>query len=319
MEYFSTDDIPARDRMALFHDVVARHIAGRAFTAVSRAEIRVEIAAFGLPDQVTVATGSYSPIYGARTRELLNDGRDNYLLTIHTREHEVSVDGRKPMTVPAGNLMLINEAICSNFQLPETAVKVVSLKRSRLARLVPRIEVEAFHHIPVVAPGMPLLTGYADILRENPPQGEQARQIAANHLHDLAALVLDGFVNGGAARNEVGIRAVRLDLIKKEVLRHLQDPDFGIDAAARRQGITPRYIQRLFEAEGVTFSEFLRASRLDMAFRLLRQSTSGESTISALAYDCGFRDISTFNRGFQRRYGATPSDVRADTMRRRYD
>jgi AraC-like DNA-binding protein len=319
MEHFSTEALPERDRMAFFHDVVARHIAGRAFRSANNTRIRVEIAAFGLPDQVTVATGSYSPIFGARTRELLSDGRDSYLLTLHTHDHEVSVDGGPPMQVPAGNLMLINEAVRSNFRLPATVVKVVSLKRSRLLELVPRIDVEAFHHVPAAAQGMPLLTGYADFLRESPPQGERARALAAAHLYDLAALVLDDVVRGGAARNGAGLRAARLDLVKKEVRRHLQDPDFGIEAAARRQGITPRYIQRLFEAEGTTFSEFLRDSRLELAFDRLRRSAPGESSIAMLAYDCGFRDLSSFNRGFQRRYGASPSDIRADAMRRRAD
>jgi AraC-like DNA-binding protein len=30
-----------------------------------------------------------------------------------------------------------------------------------------------------------------------------------------------------------------------------------------------------------------------------------------IAYDCGFGDVSYFNRVFRRRYGAAPSDVRA--------
>jgi AraC-like DNA-binding protein len=37
---------------------------------------------------------------------------------------------------------------------------------------------------------------------------------------------------------------------------------------------------------------------------------SGEK-ISTVAYDCGFGDVSYFNRMFRRSYGATPSDIRA--------
>jgi AraC-like DNA-binding protein len=35
--------------------------------------------------------------------------------------------------------------------------------------------------------------------------------------------------------------------------------------------------------------------------------------ISAIAYDCGFGDISYFNRMFRQRFGETPSDRRART------
>jgi AraC-like DNA-binding protein len=33
--------------------------------------------------------------------------------------------------------------------------------------------------------------------------------------------------------------------------------------------------------------------------------------ISSIAYDCGFGDVSYFNRMFRRSYGAVPSEVRA--------
>jgi len=35
-----------------------------------------------------------------------------------------------------------------------------------------------------------------------------------------------------------------------------------------------------------------------------------EQTISTIAYEAGFGDLSHFNRAFRRRYGETPSDVR---------
>jgi AraC-like DNA-binding protein len=34
-------------------------------------------------------------------------------------------------------------------------------------------------------------------------------------------------------------------------------------------------------------------------------------TVSAIAFAAGFGDLSHFNRDFRRRYGATPSEVRA--------
>jgi AraC-like DNA-binding protein len=66
----------------------------------------------------------------------------------------------------------------------------------------------------------------------------------------------------------------------------------------------------LFEAEGVTFSEFVLSRRLTRAHRMLSDSRHAHLTISALAFECGFGDLSYFNRVFRRLYGATPSDVR---------
>jgi len=50
--------------------------------------------------------------------------------------------------------------------------------------------------------------------------------------------------------------------------------------------------------------------RLDLARRRLRDPRFATRTISAIACDVGFGDLSYFNRAFRRRFHATPGDVR---------
>jgi AraC-like DNA-binding protein len=69
----------------------------------------------------------------------------------------------------------------------------------------------------------------------------------------------------------------------------------------------------LFESDGTTFSRFLLDQRLARAHRMLNNPLPAERTISAIAYEAGFGDLSHFNRAFRRRYGATPSDIRANS------
>ena len=311
MERFSTKDIPARDRLAVVNEVVARHIAGRRFSPVPGSELEVEIVAFSLPDRLTVGAAHYSPMVGSRSNDLLEDGRDDYLLTLHTHDHEVSVDGGPPVRVGAGEMMLVSDAVRSQCFLPDTIVKVLSLSRRKLRELAPRIELEAFHRAPVVTPGLTLLAGYADLLRAAPPRhaGEQA--LASSHLYDLVALLLEGLVQGGTARTLSGIRGARLELARKDIRSCLMDPEFDIAEAARRQGVSPRYIQQLFAGDGTSFSNVLREGRLDLAFRLLGEPVRPSRGISEIAFDAGFSDLSTFNRAFRRRFCVTPSDVRA--------
>jgi AraC-like DNA-binding protein len=236
---------------------------------------------------------------------------------IHTTEHEASAEGRAAVTVAPGALMIMDQSVHNSCRLPETCLKVVNLDRTQLKRLVPRIDERPCHFIPEATPGMNLFAGYSDLLRRAPPRGEKAGRIAADHLYDLVALLLDGAVPGGAARNVRGIGAARLELVKRHMRARISDPGLGIEAVARRQGITSRYIQRLFEAEGTSFSEFLRECRLELAFRLLDEPDAGR-TIAAIAFEAGFGDLSSFNRAFRRRYAMTPSQVRAEAMRRRF-
>jgi AraC-like DNA-binding protein len=69
-------------------------------------------------------------------------------------------------------------------------------------------------------------------------------------------------------------------------------------------------IRRLFEAEGVTFTEYVLAQRLARAHRMLMDPRRASEKISTVALDAGFDDVSYFNRAFRQFCGDTPSGVR---------
>jgi AraC-like DNA-binding protein len=268
-----------------------------------------------LPEQAIVADARYPALRGARSRALLGDGRVDYQLMIHTRDHEVAVEGKPPVRVAAGDLMIVNQAVALECRIPETRLKVVTLHHARLAQLVPRIDDRRCYFIPAATPGMSLFAGYAELLRATPPDAPEGARIASRHLYELVAHLLGGIVAGDSARGGAGVGAARLALVKKEIRARLADPALDIGNVARRQGVTPRYIQRLFAAEGGSFTAYLRDCRLEVARRRLRAGEAG--SIADIAYDAGFQDLSHFNRVFRGRFGCTPSEIRAEALRDR--
>lgn len=307
MQRFAIQGLAERRRVTALNDFIDQFVARRDFVPVG-GEVRVEIAALDLSGAF-VGLGRYSPIIGRRTRAHAADGRDDYLLTIHNADYEISVEGGPPIKQAAGDMMLVSEACASQFTLPGVEVDVVSLRRSELARLVPGIDDAACHCVPADAPGVSLLRDYARLLRDHAGEATRVGSAAAQ-LHELAALAL-----GHSVRRETGwtrrsLRTARLALVRKEIEARLCDVDLDIATIARRQGISPRYVQQLFRDEGLTFSEFVRDRRLDLAYRLL-SARSVDVRISSVAFEVGFGDLSHFNREFRRRFGMTPSDVRA--------
>jgi transcriptional regulator GlxA family with amidase domain len=110
-----------------------------------------------------------------------------------------------------------------------------------------------------------------------------------------------------------GLHAARLHAIKRDIAENLGRPDLSITTLAGRHACTPRFIQRLFDAEGTTFTEYVLAQRLARAHRLLTDPRRATEKISTAAFDAGFGDVSYFNRVFRRQYGAAPSEIRART------
>lgn len=317
LQRLSTEDIPRRERMGFVHDFVGRHVGGLQFRPADRDNIRIDLEAMLLPQGLTVGRGLYSPTHGLRARHELQDGREHCLLTIHSEDHEVSVDGKEAVKIAAGDVFLVHEAVRFEFwQARPMSVDVVSLDRHVLASLAPRIAMQPSYIVPAASASLPLFAAYVEGLRRQPPASAKASEMASRHIYDLAALVLDGFVPGGAERDETSIAAARLKLVQKDIIERLADPDLGIEAVAQRQGVTPRYIQRLFESSGTTFSDFVRERRLQRALRLLESTDHALSTVTSIAYGVGFSDITVFNRAFRRRYDTTPTQVRAKFLTR---
>ena len=65
--------------------------------------------------------------------------------------------------------------------------------------------------------------------------------------------------------------------------------------------MSARYVQTLFEADGTTFTGYVRDQRLAYAHHMLSNTAFAGRSVSAIAFDAGFGDLSHFNRDFRRR------------------
>jgi transcriptional regulator GlxA family with amidase domain len=136
--------------------------------------------------------------------------------------------------------------------------------------------------------------------------------LLVTHIYDVLAILLGATRDGAALAARRGLPAARLHAIKRDVDNYLADPGaLAISSIASRHRITPRYIQMLFESEGTTFSDYVRNLRLARARQMLGDPRYAAHGVAAVAFACGFSEPSHFGRAFRRRYGATPSDVRA--------
>jgi transcriptional regulator GlxA family with amidase domain len=79
--------------------------------------------------------------------------------------------------------------------------------------------------------------------------------------------------------------------------------------AAHRAGLSERRFSQLFrEITGSSWLSHLRALRLDHATRLLRHT---ERSITAIAFECGFTDLSNFYRAFKTANDCSPLELRS--------
>jgi AraC family transcriptional regulator len=84
--------------------------------------------------------------------------------------------------------------------------------------------------------------------------------------------------------------------------------DIDLEDSARRAGLSPFHFLRVFSAAlGVTPHQYLVRSRLRRAARLLADE---ERSVTDIALDVGFADLSNFVRSFHRAAGVSPRGFR---------
>ena len=99
----------------------------------------------------------------------------------------------------------------------------------------------------------------------------------------------------------------RLRAVLQWISAHYSEPVCVADAAALCQ-CSPNHFMRWFrQMTGQTFIIFLREYRLNAAAEALRTT---EDTILSISEQCGFENLSYFNREFKAHFGMTPREYR---------
>ena len=108
-----------------------------------------------------------------------------------------------------------------------------------------------------------------------------------------------------SARN---VESRRVEKVKQYIHDHYAEPLKLADLAAL-VGMSPVSFSRFFrQRTGRTLSDYIVDIRLGYAARMLVDSTKN---ISEICYECGFNNLSNFNRTFKAKRNYTPRDFRA--------
>jgi AraC-like DNA-binding protein len=309
---FSTDGMSDREAIAYWREFVGRVVVKAEFTPVEREGFQQSNTLLMVPG-LKIAFGTTSGLVGQRTRGLVADGNDDIMFTMNMSGRSLVGQGGRELELGTRQAALVSFAdTCShvfrqsanylNFSIPRAALRN-HLRDSEDATMRVQHETNG---------ALRLLTDYVSLVAgKHAPLDADLHRPFADHVLDLVTLAFGATRDGADLAQGRGVRAARLAAMKADILAHLREEGLSVHDVARRHGVTPRYVQLLFDTDGRTFSEFVVEQRLARAHRMLGDARLVDWTISAIAFDVGFSNLSYFNRTFLRRFGMTPSDVRA--------
>lgn len=305
---FSTDSYPAHERVAAWSEVLGRHcgvridVDSRSVGGFRSSAKMVRTSNFGLIE------GSMSPARQGSSRSLLaND--DITFASVMTARWGASQLGRS-VDLPPQDWSLLSNSDVSEITIPEECRYLAfSVPRAAITPLVSDIGAKFARRVPASSPPLQMLVRYLDLARrDNVVTTPELAAAFTDHVCDLLALALGPTREAAEQARLRGLPAARLQAIKDDVAYNLGRRDLSVHSVAARHSVSVRYVQKLFEESGCTFTQFVMEQRLAAAHKML--AARSYVSILSIACDVGFNDVSHFNRSFRQKFGCTPSDVR---------
>lgn len=307
---FSSDRYPQDDRLDSWRSILARKLLALEVEPLSDAPFRAHAALRLLPG-LRFGSGVFGASINRRPRAIANADNDDFAIVVNL-EGTLSASQR-------GREFTLNEGDAYLMACSESGVYARNMRgRVLCARFPSEVLAPLAHNLydqvarPIMckSDALRLLVSYFRVLEDNQALGTpELRRLVVKHSHELIRLVLNPSRDQAAACRD-GLGAGRLHAIKTHVMEHIGRQDLSVANVAAAHRLSIRQVQRLFENEGTTFSEFVLTERLGKIHDALSDPKRARLSISELAFDNGFSDVSYFNHAFRRRYRATPSDVR---------
>jgi len=305
---FSSWALPEDGRGKALEELHERGLLPTKFMRYGNAAPRVDLVNRTMPG-LRILTASYTSVLREGVRQ---EGDLLYLCMTLSGTTVGSRRGHEMVLSDGDAVLMSNEEATWTMSSP-SSVKIAGIRvpRSAIAPLVPKLENVTMRRITKDTSGLRLLRKYLDVVADDEALAAPASQrLIVGHFYDLVALGLGASSDAKALAADRTVGAVRLAAIKADILANLDDGKLNVTTVAARHHLTVRYMHKLFESDGITYSEFVLGERLSRAYCLLTNPLHSGRAISTIAFELGFNDLSYFNRTFRRRYGATPSEIR---------
>ncbi|WP_299808951.1 acetamidase/formamidase family protein [uncultured Roseibium sp.] len=237
--------------------------------------------------------------------------RDRTLIALISLDEEIEITAENVnLTIAPNELAILPTDKSWETCLPRsTRLVVVCMSETAL-------QAQRFGLSPVVTPLLFPARGLASVfIRSVASAADELDTLTSLEWQSVEQVIADLYLTMivSAVPSETGVNSTQAALFSRLALsieHHLSDPDLSAGRVARQEGISERYLQKLFEQNGESFTHYLRERRLQRARMALVAPDELRMPVAEVAYSCGFSDAANFNRLFKERFGLPPGAFR---------
>jgi AraC family transcriptional regulator, positive regulator of tynA and feaB len=310
-----TDGLPEREKFSYWNDVICRTVVDLECRPVAQPRFEASIVGFDAPGLGVYHIHTQPHLVYREAAEISRLDNDALIINFVTAGSLYSEqDGRAVVLKPGDGA--ISDAARPYFLRFDDPLGCVSVKvsKSELRHRVAGIERITAQSLAKGSTLNPMVFGYMGGLLQHVPTMEGEAALRATEIFkELLSASLSEMLRGSPVPMSE-YRAVSLLRVKAFVDRHLCNPALNPTFVTQGLKLSARYINKLFEAEKSSLGRHIWQRRLESCAAKLRDAGFVHVSVSAVALEHGFNDLSHFSRSFRSKYGLSPREFRARPM-----
>jgi AraC-like DNA-binding protein/mannose-6-phosphate isomerase-like protein (cupin superfamily) len=308
---FSTEDLPKNDRLEWLKEVIGREYANVEITPPQKGELFNEMSIYPWQQLRLSTIRSHAISLERLSPEPSSDNQDCYFaVMLCSGNYKLEQAGRE-VFLKAGEMTFYDATRPHRISIPESFSKVlVSIPRSLLKQTIRNVDDLTATKISATS-GLPAIT--TNFIRTTVQQLSSLKQSEFNSLSEqllnMFTLTLSG-TETAQLQSNTKHRRLLLTRVKQQIMTQLFDPDLDANVIASRIGISKRYLNNLFHEEETSLMGFVLDHRMAECRKQLLNILQQEKTISEIAFQAGFNNMSHFSRVFKSYFGHSPREYR---------
>ena len=314
LQRWSTDSVGRFEQFSYWYDVVCDKILGVELTRRKKGSFSGALQSFPL-GPFSINQVSSEEHIADLTKCCISRLRSHYY-KLHIQKKSIAIvhqNGCETILKP-GDAILIDSMTPFRLDFPSYfECYSVRIPRERLRPLLTNPIAATTVAIQGASPLNQAIKHYIQFLinMADKPLDDAQKELYFNNLLGLIAVATSTSADDQKV-NHFSRSPKKIYRIKRYILDNIEDPNLTPARVAKHFSISVSYLHKLFAKEALTFGSFLREQRLDYAAMYLQNKLTDRQTISELAYQIGFNDLSYFWRLFRKRFGITPGAYRSD-------
>lgn len=313
--HFDLLEAPPRSRASAWEDILCETQFAVGFQPGQSESYWGDLSLYTSQDR-QLTTWRAAPALVSRTHEQIkSDAKGGYAFAA-ILEGEIAFRQGGEETVFGPNEIVLADAT-EAFELQHTGsvnAMTFAIGHSELERLSPKLDGNRVIKFDCRSGLAKAALGYLkSIALEADNLSQEEFDLCTRHFVELSAILLDDGRDMNINRSST--RAVTRNRVMRHVRRRMMDSEFGPSVLASEIGLSPRYLQTVFQEVGTTVQKYIRDQRLGRARDMLQSPAYKMLSVTEIAFQCGFSSLPYFSTAYRQMFNQSPRGERDDVAR----